>query len=145
MKYLLSAAMLLMTLAPRDQKLPVEFQRIPEQLRQRATIIVAGTYGEGRTPCLWMPDGSREWLIDPWFEVRRVYRGEVGSNLIRINTAMLPANGYFRGELKRGRTYLVLLRPDEDNMKSVKGEGLSFWDALSEEEIIAIVELRTLR
>lgn len=143
MNYLLSMAMLLLTLAPQQQNLPDEFYRIPEQLRERATIIVSGKYAEGRTPCIFMPDGSREWLIDSWFHIKRVYRGEVGSKSVRINRAMLPKSGYVSEKLEREHDYLVLLRPRSKLMKAIKtGEGISFWEALHDEEIIAIVELK---
>lgn len=90
-----------------------------------------------------MPDGSREWFVDSWFDVKRVYRGEVVSELIRINTAMLPNVGYVKQNLQRGRKYLVLLRPSEESLETIKsGEVISFWDALCDDEIVAIVELK---
>jgi hypothetical protein len=142
MTHLLSMAVLLMMVAPQNQNLPDEFHRIPEQLRDSATIIIAGTYGEGRTPCQWRPDGSREWFKDSWFEVKRVYRGKVSSKSIGINTAMLPVNRYVSERLEEARDYLVLLRPGEDKLERIKtGKGLSFWDALHGDEIIAIVKL----
>ena len=142
MHHLLSMAVLLMMVFPQQQNLPDEFQLIPEQFRESATIIIAGTFGEGRTPCQWLPDGSREWFKDSWFEVKRVYRGKVESKSIRINTAMLPVNGYVSENLEEARDYLILLRPAEDKIEGIKtGKGLSFWDALHGDEIIAIVEL----
>ena len=142
MHNLLSMAVLLIMVFPQHQNLPDEFHRIPKQLGESATIIIAGTYGEGRTPCQWLPDGSREWFKDSWFEVKRVYRGKVESRSIRINTEMLPVNGYVRENLEEARDYLVLLRPGEDKIEGIKtGTGLSFWDALHGDEIIAIVEL----
>ena len=90
-----------------------------------------------------MPDGSREWFLYSWFNIKRVYRGEVGNKSIGINTAMMPASDYVSKELKRDHNYLVLLRPDEKKLKKIKTkEGLIFWDALRGEEIIAIVKLR---
>jgi hypothetical protein len=142
MHHLLSMAVLLMMLAPQHQNLPDELDRIPEQLRESATIIIAGTFGEGRTPCQWLPDGSRRWFRASWFEVKRVYRGEVKNRSIGINTAMLPVNAYVSAKLERGRDYLVLLRPGEPKLDGIKtGKALSFWDALQGDEIMAIVEL----
>jgi hypothetical protein len=143
MNHLLSMAMLLMTLAPQNQNLPKEFYQIPEQIRERATVVVTGTFGQGRTPCEFRPDGTRVWYIDSWFDVTQVYRGKVGHKSIRVNTAMLPVSRYVSKKLQREQNYLVLLRPDEETAKAIKtAEGLSFWNSLHDEEIIAIVELK---
>ena len=142
MHNLLSMALLLMMVAPQQQNLPHELDRIPGQLRESATVIIAGAFGEGRTPCQWLPDGSRRWFRASWFEVKRVYRGKVKSTSIGINTAMLPVNAYVRAKLERERDYLVLLRPAESKVERIEtGKPLSFWDALHDDEIIAIVEL----
>ena len=54
-----------------------------------------------------------------------------------------PEAGDVRAELKDGREYLVLLRPSEESMKPIKaGEYVPAWDALDDEEIVAIVELK---
>jgi len=54
-----------------------------------------------------------------------------------------PKVGDVRAELKDGREYLVLLRPSEESMKAIKaGEYVPAWDALDDEEIVAIVELK---
>ena len=143
MNYFLSAMMLLLTLAPQPQKLPGAFYRIPEQLRESATIIISGKFAEGRTPCIFMADGSREWLLDSWFDIKRVYRGQVGSKSIRINKAMLPKSMYVSERLEREHNYLVLLRPGSESMETLKTEKeIGFWDALHDEEIVAIVELK---
>src|SRR3989442_9319029 len=66
MHYLLAMATLLLIVPPQThyQKLPAEFYQIPEQIRERATIIVSGTYGQGRTPFFFRPDGTRVWFFD---------------------------------------------------------------------------------
>jgi hypothetical protein len=139
---LFSMAMLLM-LAPQNQNLPDEFNQIPESIRQQATVIVSGTYGQGRTPCMFRPDGTRVWGLDWYFAIKRVYRGKVGSKVIRIKPASLPTSSYVSKGLKLEHRYLVLLRPGREKMKAIKTrDGVSFWDALRDEEIIAIVELR---
>jgi len=140
MKYLFFMALLL---APQNQHLPDAFYRLPEQVREKATLIVAGTYGEGRSPCIFMPDGSRRWALESRFQITKVYRGEVGGKSIYINSAMSPKAKGVGGELEVGRKYLVLLRPGDESMKLIKAGGhVPFWDALSDEEIIAIVELK---
>jgi hypothetical protein len=141
MNHLFSIAILLGMLTPQNQRLPDTFYKIPEPLRETATLIISGTYGQGRTPCMVRPDGTRVWGLDSWFTIRRVYKGEVGSKSIRINTAMLPKSEYISAKLKPAQQYLLLLRPREETLKKLKtAEGLSFWESLREAEIIAIVE-----
>ncbi len=90
MTQLLAIAMLLTLLAPQKQNLPDAFYELPEQVREQATLIVTGTYAEGRTPCIYLANGTRVWSME-----------SLG-----------------------------------------KGEHAAFWDALDDEEIIAIVELK---
>ena len=130
-------------LVPQNQNLPNAFHRLPEQIREKATVIVTGTYGEGRSPCIFMPDGSRIWALESWFNVKRVYRGKVGGKTIYINSRVSSKINDVSVKLEVGRDYLVLLRPNEESMKVIKaGEYVPVWDALDGEEIIAIVELR---
>ena len=141
MKYLLSMALLLF--APQNQNLPDAFHQLPEQVREKATLIVTGTYGEGRSPCIFMPDGSRRWALISWFHVTNVYRGEVGGESIYIKSRRSPKTEDVSEKLEAGHKYLVLLRPSDESMKLIKAGGyVPFWDALSEEEIITIVELK---
>lgn len=143
MSNLLSTAVLFLMFSLQTQDLPRELSQLPEEIRERATIIVKGTYGQGRSPCIFMPDGSRRWLLESWFQVKRVYRGKVGHKFIRINTAMLPKTEYISEKLERDRAYLVLLRPRPKTMKLIETkEGVGVWDALREEEIVAIVPLK---
>jgi hypothetical protein len=130
-------------LVPQNQNLPVAFHHLPEQIREKATVIVTGTYREGRSPCIFMPDGSRRWALESWFNVKRVYRGKVGGKTIYINSRVSSKINDVSVKLEVGRDYLVLLRPNEESMKVIKaGEYVPVWDALDGEEIIAIVELR---
>lgn len=134
---------MLLFIWPQDLTLPDEYQQIPEQVRSQATIIVSGTFWQGRGPCMWMPDGSRRWALESGFEVKQVYRGRVGARLIYINRAELPNSGYVSRNLVAQQRYLVLLRPATESLKLIKsGKGVTFWDALHDEEIIAIVELK---
>jgi hypothetical protein len=143
MNQLLSMAIVLMTLVPQSQSLPDEFYKIPEQLRERATIVLTGTFWQGRGPCMMRPNGVRVWFLDSSFTVKKVYRGDLETKSIRINTAMLPDSEYVIKKLERDHNYLVLLRPDEETMKAMKTErGISFEDSLRDDEIIAIVELK---
>ena len=141
MNYLFSLVLLLM-LVP-GQKLPDAFHQLPEQVREKATVIVTGTYGEGRSPCIFMPDGSRIWALESWFNVKKVYRGNVGGKTIQINSRVSPTINGVSAKLKVGRDYLVLLRPNEASVKVIEaGEYVPVWDALQGEEILAIVELK---
>jgi hypothetical protein len=140
---LFPAAMLLVMLSPQNQELPAEFYRIPEGVRDTATVVLSGTFGQGRTPCIMRPDGTRVWGVDSWFDVKVVYRGKVGNRQIRIRTAMLPKARYVSTSLKHGARYLVLLQPSKESMEKIKTrDGLGFWDALRNEEIVAVVESR---
>src|SRR5882672_6084982 len=94
MNQLFYMASLLLVLPPHSQKLPDEFYQIPEQVRERATVIVLATFAQGRTPCMLRPDGTRVWALDSSFHLRKVYRGEIGSKYIRINASMLPKSRY---------------------------------------------------
>jgi hypothetical protein len=143
MNYLISLAMLLLLPLPQHQKLPEEFYQIPEHVRAEATIIIAGTYAQGRSPCIFMPDGSRRWALISSFQVTKVYRGQVGGKSVYINSAMLPKTKDVSEKLEVGHRYLVLLRPSDESMKLIKAGGyVPFRDALYDEEILAISELK---
>ena len=140
MAQLLAIAMLLTLLAPQKQDLPDVFYELREQVREQATLIVTGTYSEGRTPCIFMADGSRAWTMESLIQIKTIYRGEAGGKFIYLDWSDLLRRGM---KLKRDHTYLVLLRPNEKSTQSIrKGEHVAFWDALDDEEIIAIVELK---
>lgn len=135
--------MLLYTMAPQNRNLPNEFYQIPEPVSDTASIIVSGTYGEGRSPCILRPDGTRAWLLESEFNIEHTYRGKVGCKSIKINKAMLPKAPYVSGQLRQGQRYLVLLRPGREQAERLRTrEGLRYWEALGEEEIITIVELK---
>ena len=139
----LFSLVLLLVLAPQNQKLPDEFHQLPEQVREKATVIFTGTYGEGRSPCIYRPDGTRIWALEPWFNVKKVYRGEVGGKTILINSRVSPKINDVSEKLELGRDYLVLLRPNEASMKVIKaGEYAPVWDAPHGDEIVAIVKLK---
>ena len=134
---------LLLMLVPHPQKLPDEFHQLPEQVREKTTVIFTGTYGEGRSPCIFLGDGSRVWALESWFNVKRVYRGKVGGKTVYLNSRVSPKIKDVSVKLKVGQEYLVLLRPNEESMKVIKaGEYVPVWDALQSEELIAIVELK---
>jgi hypothetical protein len=134
---------LLLMLGPSGQNLPDAFHQLPEQVNEKATIIVKGTYGEGRSPCIFMPDGSRRWALESWFNVKAVYRGKVGGKTIYLNSRVAPKINGASVKLEVGRDYLVLLRPNEESMEVIRnGEYVPVWDALHSDEIIAIVELK---
>lgn len=142
MNYLIPLAMLSLILVPRNQELPEEFYQLPEPVRAETTIIIAGTFAQGRSPCIFMPDGSRRWALEFWFNVTKVYRGEVGGKSVDINSGWAPKKDVSE-KLEVGHKYLVLLRPGDESLRRIKaGRRVPFWDALRDEEIVAIVELR---
>lgn len=133
---------LLLALVPRGQELPGEFYRIPERVRDEATIVVSGTYGRGRGPCILRPGGIRAWALESWFKVEKVYRGKVGGKYIYVS-AMVPKSDEVSKDLKVGSRYLILLRPSAESMEAIRaGKYVPAWDAMRDEEIVAIVELK---
>lgn len=92
---------------------------------------------------MYLPDGTRRWAPEPWFNVKRVYRGKVGGKSIHINSRVSPTINDVSVKLEVGQDYLVLLRPNEESMKVIEaGEYVPVWDAPHGEEILAIVKLR---
>jgi len=139
----LISMVLLLVLVPQNQTLPDAFHELPQEVREKATVIFTGTYGEGRGFCQFLPDGTRRWALEPYFNVKRVYLGRVGGKTIHINTRVSPKINDVSKKLELGRNYLVLLRPNEESMKVIAaGEYVPVWDAPHGEEIIAIVELK---
>lgn len=135
--------MLLLLFVPQNQKLPETVQQVPKQVRESATIIFTGTYAAGRGPCMFMPDGSRRWALESWFNVKKVYRGKVGGKTIYVNSRVPPKLNDMSAKLEVGRDYLVLLRPNDGSMKVIKaGEYVPAWDALQSDEVLAIMELK---
>ncbi len=140
MAHLFAIAMLLTLPAPQKQNLPDAFYELPEQVREQATLIVTGAYAEGRSPCIFMPDGTRRWAIESYIRIRKIHRGDAKGKLIYLKFGRLRETNL---KLAQGNTYLVLLRPNTKSMKAIRaGEYLPFWEALHDEEIIAIVELK---
>ena len=130
-------------LAPQEQKLPDAFHKLPEQVRAEATLIITGTYSQSRSPCIFMPDGSRRWFMESWFRIKKVYRGRVRGKFIYIKGGVPLKTEDENVKLEVGREYLVLLRPREESTKAVKaGEYVPDWQALDNEELVAVVELK---
>ena len=143
MNHLFSMALLLLMLAPQKDNLPDAFHKLPEQDKAKATVVVTGIYGEGRSPCLFMPDGTRRWALESYFRVTKVYRGPVGGKSIYISGSVLPKREVAGVKLEVGSEYLVLLQPSEESMKTIKaGEYVPAWAARGDEGIIAIVKLK---
>ena len=141
MNHLFCLALAILIFSPQDQNLPEAFHKLPEEVTAKATLIVTGTYGRGISPCIFMPDGTRRRAFESWFRINKVYRGQVGGKHISINSGLPPKEAGVN--LEAGRKYLVLLRPNEKSMKLIKaGEYVPAWNALYDEEIIAIVGLK---
>jgi hypothetical protein len=80
--------------------------------------------------------------LESFVQVKKVYRGEVRGKFIYLNRNALVESKAERMKLTRGQTYLILLRPSAESMKVFQGEYVPGWDSLSDEEILAIVELK---
>ena len=139
----LFAMVLLLMLVPQNQNLPDAFHQLPEQVREKATVIFMGTYREGISPCMYLGDGTRVRALEPFFNVKKVYQGKVVGKHVGINSRVSPKLNDMSVKLEVGRDYLVLLRPNEKSMKVIEaGEYVPVWDTPSGEEILAIVKLR---
>ena len=83
--------------------------------------------------------------METTIRITKVYRGEATSGtFIYLNWGTLLKIKADTGvELTRGQTYLVLLRPSPESMKAIRaGKYVSAWDAVQDEEILAVVELK---
>jgi len=140
MNHLLSLAILLLMPVSQNQDLPDAYYQLPEQVREKATIIATGTYAQGRSLYIWTRDGTQVWAQTSWFRIIKVYRGKVAGRSISINSSMLPKTTNVSAKLEVGREYLVLLRPVSKSLKALEaGAYVPVQDALRDEEIIAIV------
>ncbi len=143
MNQLLTLAMLLFTPVPQTQDLPAAYYQLPLEVREKATVVATGTYGQGRGPCIFRPDGTRVWALITWFRVDKVYQGKVGGKQINVYPGKSSGNEYVSKDLVLDRKYLVLLRPNDESQKALEtGQYVPVWYSLSDDEIIAIVELK---
>src|SRR5688572_29980156 len=87
-----------------------------------ATVVVSGTFWEGRGPCELLPDGTRRWARLQGFTIRKVHRGTVRSVSIGVQPEAVRSMGA-AGELVEGREYVLFLRPSEDSLKALRRPG----------------------
>ena len=143
MTYSILLAMLLAIGGPQNQKLPNEFYELPKSVTAQATLIVTGTYRQGRSPYIFMPDGTIRYARGSWFIVTRIHRGKVGGKSVAVNDTMLPKSRYVTANFEEGRSYLLLLRPSVASMKAIRtGQYVPVWESLHDDEIIGIVALK---
>jgi hypothetical protein len=137
---LLLTVMMLLT---QPQDLPAAYYQLPLEVREKATVVATGTYGQGRGPCIFRPDGTRVWALITWFRIDTVYQGKVGSKQINVYPDKSSPNEYVSKDLVHDRKYLVLLRPNEESQKALEtGKYFPVWYSLTDDEIVAIVELK---
>ncbi len=138
------------TVVTRKDKFPKEFYEIPASVRNAATVVVAGKYMEGRSPCI--PggvegiEGTREWYLLTGFSLTKIYRGDVGTDYLGIGQGF-PPKAFVTAPLTVGNSYLVLLNPYSASQKWMKTKEGSrdFLDTLSAEEILAIQPLISVK
>jgi hypothetical protein len=119
-------------------------ERLPEELWERATLIVAGRYEEGRSPCIWVGEDTRVWLRIQGFAITDRLRGEVRGDYVGIDLTEPPQTSYVCAEcLVPGREYLLLLRPSPESLRflDTEDEALYWENVLGGEELLAIVEI----
>lgn len=145
MNPLLCLVMLSFLVVPSGEKMPGRFYEIPKEIRDSATVVFSGVYGEKLSPHI--PRGDDGLLVRyrlMGFGVKSIYQGKLGSDYVGIRDSCLPVKKYAGECLKPGVEYLVLLRPDSESsevLRDGKGSGY-YYNALGEEEIVALVELR---
>jgi hypothetical protein len=122
--------------------LPEAYWRLPAEVRDRATVVVSGTYTTGRGPCEWLPHGGRRWRLLAGFVTTTVYRGSVRAKYIGVENPGRVGTEDHQLTLVEGRKYLLLLRPSKDSARMLqKAErGPGYWNVLSKDEIVAVVE-----
>jgi hypothetical protein len=123
-------------------KLPEELSRVPAKVRDEATVVVTGTFGTGRGPCEFLPDGSRRWALLRGFRITGRYRGDVGTDYIGIDDAVFTKQNETDEPLESESDYLLLLKPSEKSLAVLRtGEGsLYYGNALEPIEVLAIVK-----
>lgn len=126
-----------------DTKPPDEFNNLPRRIRNRTTVVLTGKFRKDKVH-VQRSNGMLAWILTAGFDIEAVYKGDVGSDYVGINGAMLPDSKYVRGtDWKEGRRYMVALRPASDSSEILRtGEGAHYYtNALSGREIVAVVEL----
>jgi len=118
--------------------------RIPEELWERATLIVSGRYEEGRSPCIWVGEDRRVWLLTQGFSITDRFRGEIRGDYVGIELPEPSQTPYLCADcLVPGREYLLLLRPSPASMRflDTEYEAYHYYNTLGAEELLAIVEV----
>lgn len=136
------SALLGLTALETAPSLPEGFARVPAEVRERATVVVVGTFTSGRGPCEFLPDGSRRWPLLRGFRTNTVYRGTVRADYIGVEDPVGTETTGGAMSLLEGGKYLLLLRPSKisDKMLRRRVGSRDYRDALRAEEVVAIVE-----
>jgi len=122
--------------------MPDAFLRLPPEVRNKATVVVSGRYRTGRGPCELLPDGSSRWPLLRGFAPVTLYRGQVRTDYIGVESPRLFGAKDDDPPLVEDREYLLVLRPSKAaKARMQKREGSRHYrDALAAEEVLAIVE-----
>ncbi len=123
-----------------------QLEALPSEVRNQATVVVSGKLLHGRSPCIPTDSkGSHRWYRETSIEVENVLRGDVAVRYVQINEAMLPHGRYVTKKLEDGQAYLLLLRPKPGSQKILSDrEGMfAYFNAMCDDEIVAIVPLRS--
>jgi hypothetical protein len=117
--------------------MPDAFQRLPAEVREKATVLLVGRFTTERGPCEFLPDGTRRWPLLRGFTKLTVYRGEVGRDYVGVAE---PG-----ADLVEDREYLLALRPSKGSLDALRRRdgGRSHRDALAPDEVLAIVPIET--
>jgi hypothetical protein len=124
-------------------EMPEAFWRVPAELRDAATVVVSGRFQVGRGPHEPLPDGRTRWALLYGFTPTVVYRGQVKTDYIGVESRRRPGAEGVGTDLREGREYLLLLRPSEASTAALRRPQSRRHphDALTAEEVLAIVEI----
>ena len=119
---------------------PSEYQSIPEEVRNQASVTFVGTYFTTTTDHQQLPDGSMRWRIISGFRVMADYSGIIKNERIEITPHLKVANPWIDDELEESGLYLVLLKPQPESLKIIKDKHKSFshLNLVTESDILAI-------
>ena len=134
-----AGALLGLALLAASPPMPIAFDRLPSEFRERATVVLTGRFHVGRGPCQFLPDGRRRWPLLRGFTPAAVHRGDVRTDYIGVADPHLLGSD---DVLADGEEYLVVLRPSAASLRALRrlGGTRHLHSALLSEEVVAIVK-----
>lgn len=102
-------------------------------------IKFIGKYKTGRSPCEWLPDGSRRWALTTGFEINNWIKGNLKVNYIEIS---YDFDNIQSKQLISEQKYLVVLKLTEKRIMELELDKvntiMTYHNPIKNEEIITI-------